>query len=382
VRIAVVHSFYSSAQPSGENTVVLQQVDALRSAGHDVHLIARHTDEESKRSGYAARSALTVASGRGASPADELSRLQPDVVHLHNTFPNFGTQWLSHWGERTVVTLHNYRTVCAAGTLFRDGHPCTDCLKTPVRPAIDNACYRGSRVASAPVAWATRPHGALRRVGDLCRRVLVLNTDAQAVFESQLGREVSVVPNFAAEAVMSGQAEPSGWAFVGRLSAEKGPAELIAAWPGAESLDLFGDGVLRDDIERLVSERGLARVRLRGLTPHAQVLEELSAYEGLIVPSMCAEGLPTAVLEALARSVPVIASSYVSFASDLESSGAGTAVQIPMNEASIQTALTRIRTDPSVRDAARSLHGARFSPDAWLKAIEPIYEQIAQSSVH
>jgi hypothetical protein len=45
VRIAMVHSFYSSSQPSGENTVVLNEVDALRRAGHEVALFAAHTDE-------------------------------------------------------------------------------------------------------------------------------------------------------------------------------------------------------------------------------------------------------------------------------------------------------------------------------------------------
>ena len=68
MRIAVVHSFYTGAQPSGENNVVLDQVAQLERAGHEVSLIARHTDDLSIGRAYPLRAALTVATGRGASP--------------------------------------------------------------------------------------------------------------------------------------------------------------------------------------------------------------------------------------------------------------------------------------------------------------------------
>src|SRR4051794_9618955 len=107
MKVAVVHSFYSSAQPSGENQVVLDQVEYLRRAGHDVLVVDRHTDETKDAVLFSSRAGLTAASGIGASPATVLRRFVPDVVHLHNTFPNWGPTWLRVWGPRTVVTLHN-----------------------------------------------------------------------------------------------------------------------------------------------------------------------------------------------------------------------------------------------------------------------------------
>ena len=44
MKIAVVHSFYSTRQPSGENVVVQLQARALQEAGHEVSLIAAQTD--------------------------------------------------------------------------------------------------------------------------------------------------------------------------------------------------------------------------------------------------------------------------------------------------------------------------------------------------
>ena len=97
MRIAVVHSFYSSSQPSGENRVVEDQVALLRDAGHEVLLVARHTDEESERSLYAVRAAGWVATGRGGDPTAQLRAFAPDIVHVHNLFPNIGTRWMKFW---------------------------------------------------------------------------------------------------------------------------------------------------------------------------------------------------------------------------------------------------------------------------------------------
>lgn len=377
MRIAVVHSFYSSRQPSGENAVVREQVAALRNAGHDVLLIARSTDELETRPLHGVRAAATVASGRGSSPAGELETFVPDVVHLHNTFPNLGTHWLREWGSRTVVTLHNYRTVCAAGTLFRDGKPCTDCLETPVLPALRHACYRGSRVATLPVALASRPGGSLRTIGQAAREVVVLNEAAQLTLEATLGRTATVVPNFTAAVVAAPQQRSGRWAFVGRLSQEKGALELVDCWPASEPLTLFGDGPLRAEMEALAKRRALD-VEFRGLTPHADLLASLAEFEGLVVPSMCAEGLPTAVIEALARSVPIVVSDLVSLAPEITRAGAGVVVDMPSTVTGMEGALTKLRALPDAPSAARRMHEERYSEPAWLAAMTPIYERVSR----
>ncbi len=83
----MVHSFYSSAQPSGENTVVLNEVEALRRAGHEVALFAAHTDELEGEVFYKLRSGMRVATGYGRNPLKAINEFSPDVVHVHNLFP-------------------------------------------------------------------------------------------------------------------------------------------------------------------------------------------------------------------------------------------------------------------------------------------------------
>src|SRR4051812_48184206 len=196
MRIAVVHSYYKSDQPSGENLVVDAQVDALARAGHDVHVIDARTDDRSGERGYQLRAAMRVATGRGESPQEQLASVRPDVIHVHNTFPNWATDWLNTWGHKTVATMHNYRSVCAAGTLFRDGKPCHDCLATPVLPAIRHSCYHDRKLGTVPVALATRPGGSLNKIPRQAARVVALNSSMQEQLSSVFSRPIDLVPNF------------------------------------------------------------------------------------------------------------------------------------------------------------------------------------------
>lgn len=98
MKIAVIHSFYSSESPSGENSVVEAQVEALRSEGHDVALLRKDTDHESEGMFYAAKAALAAANVYGPSASRQLESFNPDVVHVHNLFPQLGSNWLKQWG--------------------------------------------------------------------------------------------------------------------------------------------------------------------------------------------------------------------------------------------------------------------------------------------
>jgi len=97
----------------------------------------------------------------------------------------------------------------------------------------------------------------------------------------------------------------------GRLSPEKGFAVLIeaaasvlAADPGA-GVVIFGEGVLREQLEQLVRARGLdGRVVLPGFRDDLDAL--LAAADVVTLPSFT-EGLPNVALEASAAGVPVVA---------------------------------------------------------------------------
>ena len=105
---------------------------------------------------------------------------------------------------------------------------------------------------------------------------------------------------------------------VASLQAYKGHEVLLNAismgGPAVDriTLDLIGDGVLRDDLERLVDRLDLSsRVRFLGSRSEDEVRLALDAADLFILPSVVAEdgqmeGLPVALMEALACGVPTI----------------------------------------------------------------------------
>ena len=206
--------------------------------------------------------------------SETLRKLRPDVVHVRNTFPNWGTAWLREWAPRTVATVHNYRPVCAAGKLFRDGHECRDCLSLPTLPAVKHACYRGSRAATLPLALASSQYGSIRRIPKTVARTIVLNRQAQALYEQVLGRRIDLVPNFVPPGTSKGMTR--GWVYVGRLGPEKGIDRLLRNWPQGQPLDVIGDGELAEQVGKQMAMR--PEINALGLMPREQLLLTFRTY--------------------------------------------------------------------------------------------------------
>ena len=97
---------------------------------------------------------------------------------------------------------------------------------------------------------------------------------------------------------------------VGKFTEQKGHEfllDVVRRLPEI-GLTLVGDGALRPTIERTVQEEGLAdRVRFTGLVPRETVYAELLAADLFVSPALW-EGLPIAVLEAMALGRPVLLS--------------------------------------------------------------------------
>lgn len=95
--------------------------------------------------------------------------------------------------------------------------------------------------------------------------------------------------------------------FVGRLSREKGPDVLLEAFKKVETdahLIFIGDGPLRAQLEAMAKD--CENVHFLGFKARDETLRILKASDLFVLPSRH-EGLSTALLEAMALRVPVIA---------------------------------------------------------------------------
>jgi glycosyltransferase involved in cell wall biosynthesis len=371
MKVAVVHGYYSSRVPSGENVVVDLQADALRRAGHDVEVFAIGQDEVEHGRGYVLGAAWRAATGRG--PAPELGRFEPDVVHVHNLFPNFGRRWTSEYADRLVATLHNYRPMCPAATLFRDGHDCTECPDgLNARPSVRHACYKDSRLASVPVAIGTR--FAEDPLLTAASRLVALN-DGMAERYAAVGvprGKLVTVPNFVPDpgVAPAAGAVRSHWLYVGRLTPEKGILPLVRQWPAGQPLRVVGSGPLEEDVRRAAAAR--PEIELLGMVDHSLVLELLAGARGLVFPSLWPEGLPTVYLEALAAGTPVLASRESVVGRLVAEQGTGMVVTDGW-----PAALASFADAPTSGEHCRRVFEEHYTESAWLSRIEEVYSEVS-----
>lgn len=382
LRVLIAHNRYSAAQPSGENVVVDSEVALLRAAGVQVSTYARSSDEIAEWS--PAQKVSHLASPAYARQAQTelaalLDRERPDVLHLHNVYP-----LLSPWVVRTakahgvpvVQTIHNFRHTCVNGSFFRDGHDCRDCLghRLPV-PAVRHRCYRGSLPQSAVMAGTLALHRDTWRQVD---RYIAL-TDVMADYLAEIGMrpdQISVKPNCVSD---PGPHDllGTGFAYVGRLSPEKGIAELLLAWEqhpdGALGpLRIVGDGPLAALVRAAADRR--TDIDWHGRVEHERGLQLMREAAALVVPSMWEEVCPMVAVEALACARPLLTTDRGGLPFLVGDDGGWT---VPPTVAGLADGLQSAHRDaPAAAPAARARYERLFTTDVVTGQLIDIYTSV------
>ena len=381
MRIAVVHSFYDSRNTSGENFVVLSQVELMRSFGHEVRLFSAYTDEFIDQPFYRIKTAAKVASGIGLNPLKEISEFQPDVTIVHNLFPNFGSRWLENWQGVVVQFLHNYRLFCASGIFFREGEICFDCVTKSPLEAIKNSCYRGSKIATIPLFIAQTHRNLKPLMDNQPTKFLALSSRAKSILVSAGINEtkISIVPKYI-EDFMTARSYfldelSDRWVAVGRITREKGFYNLVKNWPADIGLDIVGDGEDLDNVKEIASKN--LCIRFIGQLQKSELLQRLPVYSGAIHPSIWSEVSPLTFIEFLCAGLPVIALEVTS------GSFAGNAdfkAGMVLKEFTPQTlthAINQISQDrPVFSRIARQTYLTDHTPQVWMDSMERLFDQL------
>ncbi|HEX7096132.1 MAG TPA: glycosyltransferase [Acidimicrobiales bacterium] len=151
--------------------------------------------------------------------------------------------------------------------------------------------------------------------------------------------------------------------MVARLSPEKGhlvlldAVRLLSDRGRRVEVELIGPGEFRDDIERAAKSMGIEdRVRFLGACSPTEINAHLRACDIFVLPSF-AEGLPVALMEAMAVGVPVV-TTYISGIPELVIDG-WTGMVVPAGRADLlASAIDRLCDDPrlvqSIVQAARA----------------------------
>jgi glycosyltransferase involved in cell wall biosynthesis len=317
MKILVVHNTYQ--QPGGEDVVVEQEANLLRSAGQEVIRYDRSNHEIREfnlRNKLRFPKQIIWSKNAVVDLRGLIHREKPDVAHFHNTFVMISPAAYyacKESGVPVVQTLHNYRLLCPRADFFRKNHICEECLgKIFPLPSVLHGCYHDSFLQSFGVAMLLRVHRYLGTWQEAVDVYVALTEFAKRkVIQGGLPpNKIVVKPNFVFDAPGPKEGPGDYAILVGRLSPEKKVLTVLYAMEKVSKVPLIivGGGPEEEKISKTIAGLKLNSVRLLGRRPRNEVFDLMKNARFTIFPSEWYETFGMTIIESFACGVPVVAS--------------------------------------------------------------------------
>ncbi|ABL79141.1 glycosyltransferase family 4 protein [Thermofilum pendens] len=320
-------------------------VELLRRDGHEVEVVSAENTPILPVKGlmnpsFAATSALKVALGR-------LKGRRYDVVHAHNV-PSAPAMRAARGGR--VLTLHG---VFSEQVGYLHGG------------LLGRLSGVAERVA---LGWADRVTSVSR---------------ATAEHYSRIGVNVVHVPNAVDPSDLPGEGErmyERQVVYSGRLSREKGVDLLVKAFRALDvdaHLVVVGGGPLEEELRSLAG--GDPRIHFLGPMPRERALRVVKGSDVFVLPSRY-EGLSTALLEAMAMGVPVVATKVGGNTELVEDGKTGLLVEPSPEEVARAVRLLLEDSDLAARlaSAAKRVVAEKYSWDKVYAQYLDVYREVAR----
>lgn len=361
MRVLIVSNTYPPADISGVGTLVFELAAELERAGHPARVWTRRALPQDRRARAFGGSKLAFPWRAAWRFVRERAWRDYDVLHVHESdgvLVALAARVARRTHPRIAATLQvSYRRERRAVRALRahaGGPPVS-------RPTASEQVFR----------WLRAPFLAL--LGRLSARladVVVAPSHATAAeLEADYGaRRVVVIPNGVVPSAgpparsASEPSQPPTVIFVGRLRSRKAAAVLLEAAAllrqrGVQArFVLVGDGEQSGALRRQAAQLGLlddGTVVFAGRVDRAGIAAWLERADVFCLPSIY-EGLPLAILEAMAAGLPVVAANVSGNPEAVVDGVTGRLVE-PENAPALAQALAELLGD---RDARRRMGAA------------------------
>ena len=248
-----------------------------------------------------------------------LNKYHVDVAHLHIIYHQISPSILHELKKKkipVVMTLHDYKMVCASYFMLANGRPCEACSGGKYFNAFKNKCIKSSKSKSVLATLEMYLH---HKILDIYSNVDAFISPSlflkNKLKEMGFKKEIIHLPNFIDvkkfEAIKNenDKAEENSIVYFGRLSPEKGLWTLLEAVKkihGEIKLKMIGDGPIRKELAECVKRESIDNVSFLGYMKGEQLYKEIIKSKAVVLPSEWYENNPMSVLEAFALGKPVI----------------------------------------------------------------------------
>lgn len=315
MRILMIHNTYQHR--GGEDVSTEQDIDLLRSHGHQVQTYFRSNDEIKQYSPLQKAFLFFRPTWSWQSYwqiIQLLKEFKPEIVHVQNFFPLISPSVFyacKRMKIPVVFNLRNYRLGCANSYFYRENFVCEECIHRSPLCGIYYKCYHESSLQTASVTLMQIFHRFFKtweKKVDIISPVSDFAAD-KMIYAGLKPENIVVRKNYLKADPGVGSDLRNGAVFVGRLSPEKGLNTLIQAWKKLPDvpLQIIGDGPAYPNLKETTTIIH-ARISLTGQLPHSEMLEEVKKSQFLVMPSVWYETFGRTIVEAYATGTPVIAS--------------------------------------------------------------------------
>jgi glycosyltransferase involved in cell wall biosynthesis len=282
-----------------------------------------------------------------------------------------------------VHYLHNYRFSCVNGFFLNHGEPCQRCLSGNFWPAFRTACWHDSHLESGWMGLITSQIRAMPLFEKVFQWIALSEAHKKEHVRMGIPEErIEVIHHFfePTEPPLPPAASPTA-IFVGRLSLEKGVAQLLEGWKliagGERKLLIIGDGPERSNLER--QAENIPGVQFLGFVDREKQKEYWRQALFSVVPSIWLEPFGMTVLEAWAKGRPVVAH-RIGALPELIEDGVTGSLASPDDTTDLANRMDQLfsRPDEAVKMglAGRGVLETRFTRRKWLDEISKIYSRL------
>jgi glycosyltransferase involved in cell wall biosynthesis len=317
---------------------------------------------------------------------------RPDVAHVRNIYHHLSPSILWELRKHRVPVLYHlndFKMLCPNYNMVSRGDACERCKGGQFWHVISEDCYPGGRAAGAVLALEAYTHRWLKTYERCVDCFLVPSEFVRhklVEYGWDKGR-IDVLPHFQRRSETAPPPPPADAPilYFGRLSAEKGVADLLRAMRGLPSvrLNVAGDGPARGQLAELAKMLSLGNVNFLGQVGEGKRDELIEQSRFTVLPSRAYETLGKTILESYAQARTVIATDLGSrreFVRDGE-----TGLLYPVGDIEkLQRALSSLCERPEL--AARmgragfDLVREKHSPDDHYRSVVSLYERMADSA--
>jgi glycosyltransferase involved in cell wall biosynthesis len=245
-----------------------------------------------------------------------IEEFQPDVAHVRNIYHHLSPSilWeLKSQGIPVVYHINDFKLLCPAYNLVRQGEACEDCRGGAFWRVLGSDCYPGlgARTALMMEAYVQRGLRTYEKCVGLFLAPSQFVRDKFAEHKWDTGK-FRVLPHFqvAAATVEPPVEKNAPLLYFGRLSVEKGVSDLLRAMQRLPELRLVvgGDGPQGCELRALAVSLGLTNVEFAGYVRGAELDALIARSRFTVLPSHAYETLGKSILESYARARAVVAS--------------------------------------------------------------------------